>query len=89
MIIITGSRKYLRDNEREGISKEALFLSIQILSRLKSEYAKTNNHSKNELFLIQLYKVYKRVYKCWQKDNKNILQLLKSAYQNVVDTKVR
>lgn len=82
-------RKYLRDNEREGISKEALFLSIQILRRLKSEYTKMNNHSKNELFLIHVYKVYKRVFKCWQQKDNNLTKLLLSAYQNVVGSKVR
>ncbi|VVC42534.1 Hypothetical protein CINCED_3A009963 [Cinara cedri] len=85
-VIPDRDKKYLRDNEREGIAKEALFLSIQILRKLELETAKTNNHSKKELFLIQVCKVFKRVYKCWQKDN-NLSKLLLNAYQNVVDTK--
>jgi len=82
-------RKYLRDNEREGISKEALFLSVQILRRMKSEYAKTNNRSKNELLLIQVYKSYKRVFKCWQQKDNTLSMLLLNVYQNIVGTKVR
>lgn len=81
-------RKYLRDNEREGISEEALSLGIQILRKLESKTAKTNNHSKKELFLIQVYKVFKRAYKYWQKDNK-LSKLLLNSYQNVKNTKVR
>lgn len=72
-------KKYLRDNEREDISKEALFLSIQILRRLKSEYVK-DNHSKNELLLIQVYKSYKRVFKCWQQKDNNLSKLLLNVY---------
>jgi hypothetical protein len=82
-------RKYLRDNEREGISKEALFLSVQILRRMKSEYAKTNNRCKNELLLIQVFKSYKRVYKCWQQKDNTLSKLLLNVYQNIVGTKVR
>jgi len=75
----------LRDNEREGISKEALFLSIQIL---KSQYTNTNmQHSKNEL--LQVYKCYKRVLKCWQYKDNNLYKLLLNIYQNITETKVR
>lgn len=80
-------KKYLRDNEREGISKEALFLSVQILRRMKSEFAKTNNRSKNELLLIQVYKSYKRVFKCWQQKDNTLSMLLLNVYQNIVGTK--
>lgn len=79
-------RKYLRDNEREGISKEALFLSIQIL---KSQYVNTLNHSKNVLLLIQVYKCYKRVLKCWHLKDQNLSKLLLLIYQNILKTKVR
>lgn len=82
-------RKYLRDNERESISKEALFLSVQILRRLKSEYAKTNNRYKNELLLIQVYKSYKRVYKCWQQKDNTLSKLLLNVFQNIAGVKVR
>ncbi|XP_027850821.2 calcineurin-binding protein cabin-1-like [Aphis gossypii] len=80
-------KKYLRDNEREGISKEALFLSVQILRRMKSEYAKTNNRCKNELLLIQVFKSYKRVFKCWQQKDNTLSKLLLNVYQNIVGTK--
>lgn len=82
-------RKYLRDNEREDISKEALFLSIQILRKLKSEYFKLNNRSKNELLLIQVYKSYKLVNKYWQQKDNSLSSLLLNIYQNTVETKVR
>ncbi|CAH1731820.1 unnamed protein product [Aphis gossypii] len=80
-------KKYLRDNEREGISKEALFLSVQILRRMKSEYAKTNNRCKNELLLIQVFKSYKRVFKCWQQKDNTLSKLLLNVYQNIFGTK--
>lgn len=82
-------RKYLRDNEREDISKEALFLSVQILGKIKSEYAETNIRSKNELLLIQVYKSYKRVFKCWQQKDKTLSKLLLNVYQNIIGSKVR
>lgn len=82
-------RKYLRDNEREDISKEALFLSIQILRKLKSEYFKLNNRSKNELLLIQVYRSYKLVNKYWQQKDNSLSSLLLNIYQNTVETKVR
>jgi len=86
---ITIYRKYLRDNEREDISKEALFLSIQILNKLKFEYAKANNRSKNESLLIEVYKSYKRVFKCWQQKDNTLSKLLLNVYQNIIGTEVR
>uniref|UniRef100_A0A2H8TCI2 Calcineurin-binding protein cabin-1 n=2 Tax=Melanaphis sacchari TaxID=742174 RepID=A0A2H8TCI2_9HEMI len=82
-------KKYLRDNEREGISKEAFFLSVQILSRLKSEYAITNNRCENEHLLIQVYQYYKRVSRiaCWQQKDNTLSKLLLNVYQNIVGTK--
>lgn len=82
-------RKYLRDNEREDISKEALFLSIQILNKLRFEYAKTNDRSKNELLLIEVYKSYKRVFKCWHQKDNNLSKLLLNVYQNIIGTEVK
>lgn len=79
----------MRDNEREVISKEALFLSVQILRKLNSEYTKSNNRSKNELLLIQVYRSFKRVSKCWQQKDNTLSQLLLSVYQNIVGNKVR
>lgn len=79
----------MRDNDREIISKEALFLSVQILRKLQSENAKTNDRSKNELLLIQVYKSYKKVIKYWPQKDNSLSQLLLNIYQNIVGTKVR
>lgn len=81
-------RKYLRDNEREDISKEALLLSVQILRNMNVQYVKSNDLNKNELLLIQIYQSYKRVSKCWQKDNP-FSRLLLDVYQSIFGIKVR
>lgn len=70
-------RKYLRDSEREELSREALSLSVQALRKKVTE-AKTVEDQKSAL--IDAFKIYKRCNKSWEQKQSLFVTLLTDAY---------
>ncbi|KAG8311302.1 Calcineurin-binding protein cabin-1 [Homalodisca vitripennis] len=70
-------KKYLRDPEREELSKEALSLSVQTLRRKLTE-AKSEDDQKT--ILIEIYKVYKLCSKHWDVKQGQFVTLLTDAF---------
>uniref|UniRef100_A0A1B6KZB6 Uncharacterized protein n=1 Tax=Graphocephala atropunctata TaxID=36148 RepID=A0A1B6KZB6_9HEMI len=70
-------KKYLRDPEREELSREALSLSVQALRRKLTE-AKSEEDQKN--ILLEIFKVYKRCSKHWELRQGQFVTLLTDAF---------
>lgn len=70
-------RKYIRDPEREELSREALSLAVQALRRRVSE-AKSPEDQKS--VLLDTFKAYKRCMKLWDQRHAPFTTLLTDAY---------
>ena len=82
-------RKYLRDNEREEISKEALLLSGQTLRKIIDDLPASGAEEAKRTLLLDVFKCYHRVVKNFSQKEAPFGKLLISVFHKYIGRKVR
>ena len=81
-------RKYIRDNEREEICKEALSLSSQTLRKYIDNVSTSDSEENKRKLLLEVYKCYQRISKFYSQKDAPFGKLLQSAFYKFTDRKV-